>query len=63
MPLRFDKFDGALTGTLSFNISASRVVSACPVKTCMDVLFFSLVDNELFKKLYTLLTTSGHSYA
>jgi hypothetical protein len=54
---------GALTGMLSFNISASGVVSACPVKTCIGVLFFSLVYNEMFRTLCTILTTSGHSSA
>jgi hypothetical protein len=57
------KSRGALTGTLSFDISASGVVSACPVKTCIDVLLFSLVNNELFRTLCTMLTTSGHSSA
>jgi hypothetical protein len=48
---------------LSFNISASGVVSACLVKTCIGVLLFSLVDKELFRMLCTMLTTSGHSSA
>jgi hypothetical protein len=34
----------ALTSTLSFNISASGLGYACPVKTCIGVLLFSLVD-------------------
>jgi hypothetical protein len=50
-----------LTGTLSLKISAKRVVSACPVETCMGVLLFSLVERELSRTLYTRLTTSGHS--
>jgi hypothetical protein len=41
----------ALTGRLSFNISASGVVYACPVKTCIGILLFSLVDKELFRTL------------
>jgi hypothetical protein len=35
----------------------------CPVKTCMGVLLFSLVNIELFRTLYTRLVTSGHSSA
>jgi hypothetical protein len=54
---------GTLTGALSFKISASGVVSACPVKTFMDVLLFSRVDRELFRTLCTKLTTAGHSSA
>jgi hypothetical protein len=57
------KSRGALTGMLSFNISASSVVSACPVKTGMVVYLFSLVDKELFRTLCTGMTTSGHSSA
>jgi hypothetical protein len=56
------KSRGALAGTLFFNIHAREIVSACPRKTCMGVLLFSLVDRKLFRTLYTRLTSSGHSY-
>jgi hypothetical protein len=45
------KSRGSLTGTLSLNISASGVVSACPVKTCIGVHLFSLFDREIFRTL------------
>jgi hypothetical protein len=35
----------------------------CPVRTCIGVLLFSLVDKELFRTLCTMLITSGHSSA
>jgi hypothetical protein len=45
------KFMGALTGTLFFNSSASGVISACLVNTCIGVLLLSLVKKALFRSL------------
>jgi hypothetical protein len=49
--LRFDKVQRRVDGHVVFSISASGVVSACPVKTCIGVLLFRLVDKEFFRTL------------